>query len=71
MKETLKQQNKGPRNGSDSAGIYIQVFGYEDYTLTMCYACGVAGRKGGSVFNSDSKNKVILMNKGILISFSK
>lgn len=39
--------------------------------LLLCYACGVAGRKGGSVFNSDSKNKVILMNKGILISFSK
>lgn len=39
--------------------------------LLLCCVCGVEGRKGGSAFISDSRNKVIHMNKGILLSFSK
>lgn len=38
--------------------------------LLLYYACGVAGRKLGSVFSSDSKNKMILLTKGIFVNFS-
>lgn len=38
--------------------------------LILYHAFRMADRKGGSVFGSDSKNKVILINKGIFIFFS-
>ena len=39
--------------------------------LLLCYACGVTGRKRGSLCNSYFINKVIFMSKVILASFSK